>query len=148
MKLNASLAAGLLLLVLLGCGNARAMSFYNFTKMNDDDDASFVAMLVEGTAKLLRANGHADEASQLIAFFKDSSKEGGLNQLVMNAKMMNALNQRNAINPNNRVPVYEVEDAMERTLHDKGIVVPASSLRTITRDFKPSGPPRAQMPTH
>jgi len=110
--------------------------------MNDDDDATYVTAMVEGVAKILRANGEPDQARKVIALFKDSSKQGGVNQLAMNMKAMNALNNRNAINPNNRAHVYEVEDAMERTLKDNGITVPASALLAINRDFRPVGPPR------
>ena len=143
MKSKICLAAGLLLLSALGSGCARAMSFHDFIRMNDDDDATYVTALVEGAAKRLRTNGQPDQARKLVALFKDSSKQGGVNQLAMNMKALNALNNRNAINPNNRAHVYEVEDAMELTLKDNGILVPASYLLTINQNFQPAGPPRA-----
>jgi hypothetical protein len=143
MKSKICLAVGLLLLIALGSGCARAMSFHDFIRMNDDDDATYVTALVEGTAKMLRANGQPDQASKLIAFFKDSSKQGGVNQLAMNMKAMNGLNNRNAINPNNRAHVYEVEDAMALTLKDNGIIVPVSTLFAINQNFRPAGPPRS-----
>jgi len=143
MKSKIRLVAVLLLLGALGSGCARAISFHDFIRMNDDDDASYVTAMVEGAAKMLRANGHPDQAAKLVAFFKDSSKQGGVNQLAMNMKAMNALNNRNAINPNNRAPVYEVEDAMELTLKDNGIIVPASYLLALNQNFQPVGPPRS-----
>jgi len=146
MKSKTCLAAGLLFLIALGSGCARAMSFHDFIRMNDDDDATYVTAMVEGTAKMLRANGQPDQASKVIAFFKDSSKQGGVNQLAMNMKMMNGLNDRNAINPNNRAHVYEVEDAMERTLKDIGIIVPTNALLAINQNFQPVGPPRSAPP--
>ena len=143
MKSKIRLAVGLLLLIALGSGCARAMSFHDFIRMNDDDDATYVTAMVEGTAKMLRANGQPDQARKLIAFFKDSGKQGGVNQLAMNMRAMNGLNNRNAINPNNRAHVYEVEDAMELTLKDNGIIVPVSYLLAINQTFRPVGPPRS-----
>lgn len=142
MKSKICLAVGLLLLSALGSGCARAISFHDFIRMNDDDDATYVTAMVEGAAKMLRANGQPDQARKVVAFFKDSSKQGGVNQLAMNMKAMDGLNNRNAINPNNRAHVYEVEDAMELTLKDNGIIVPATYLLAINKDFHPVGPPR------
>jgi hypothetical protein len=102
-----------------------------------------VALLVEGSAKMLKANGQPDQARKAIALFHDSSKNGGVAQLASNLKTINALNKRNAINPNNRAPVYQIEDAMELTLKDAGIIVPTSYLLSINQNFRPSGPPRA-----
>jgi hypothetical protein len=138
------LAAGLFLLSALGSGCARALSFHDFIRMNDDDDATYVTAMVEGAAKMLRANGQPDQARKLVAFFKDSGKQGGVNQLAMNMKMMNGLNNRNAINPNNRAHVYEVEDAMELTLKDNGFLVPACYLLAVNQNFRPIGPPRQE----
>jgi hypothetical protein len=146
MKSKVCLAASVLLLSVLGSGCARALSFHDFIRMNDDDDATYVTAMVEGVAKMLRAKGQPDQARKLIAFFKDSSKQGGVNQLAMNMKAMNGLNNRNAINPNNRAHVYEVEDAMARTLKDNGIIVPAGYLLAINQNFQPVGPPRPVTP--
>jgi hypothetical protein len=146
MKPKICVAVGLSLLITLGSGCAEALSFHDFIRMNDDDDATYVTAMVEGTVKMLRANGQPDQARKLLAFFKDSSKQGGVNQLAMNMKAMNALNNRNAINPNNRAHVYEVEDAMALTLKDNGIIVPVSYLLAINQDFQPAGPPRPVTP--
>ena len=110
--------------------------------MNNDDEATYVSLLVEASAKMLKANGQPDQARRAISLFKDSGKNGGVPQLASNLKMVNALNKRNAINPNNRAPAYQVEDAMELTLKDAGIIVPTSYLFKISKDFRPSGPPR------
>jgi hypothetical protein len=146
MKSKMYLAVGLLLLMALGSGCAHAISFHDFIRMNDDDDATYVTALVEGTAKMLRANGQPDQARKLIAFFKDSSKQGGVNQLAMNMKMLDGLNNRNAINPNNRAHVYEVEDAMALTLKNKEIIVPVGYLLAINQNFQPAGLPRPAPP--
>ena len=142
MNSKVRLAVVVMLMSALGSGGAQAMSFHDFTRMNDDDDATYVTAMVEGAAKMLRAKGQPDQASKVVALFKDPSKQGGVNQLAMNMKELNALNNRNAINPNNRAHVYEVEDAMELTLKDNGVIVPASYLLTINQDFRPVGPPR------
>ena len=146
MKSTVCLVAVLLLVSALGSGCSRAMSFDDFHRMNDDDDATYVTNLVEGAAKMLRANGQPDQALKVVALFKDSSKQGGVNQLAMHIKDMYALNNLHAINPNNRAHIYEVEDAMARTLKDNGIIVPVSYLLTINENFQTSGPPRPPPP--
>jgi len=146
MKPTVSLLALLLLGSALGSASAQAMSFDDFRRMNDDDDATYVTNLVEGAAKMLRANGQPDQARQVIALFKDSGKQGGVNQLAMNSKEMYLLNTRNATNPNSRAHIFEVEDAMARTLKQNGFIVPVSYLLTLNLDFHPSGPPRQQTP--
>jgi len=93
---------------------------------------------------MFKTHGQPDEAHKIISFFKDSSKDGGVQQFASHLKTAEALNNRNAINPNNRAPVYQVEDAMELTLKDNGILVPASTLLTIGKDFRPAGPPRSR----
>ena len=122
---------------------ARAMSIHDFGRMNNDDEATYVTLLVEESAEMLKAHGQPEQASKAIAFFKVTGKFGGTQQFASNLRTVDALNKRNAINPNNRAPVYQVEDAMELTLKDEGIIVPASYLLTASKDFRPSGPPRA-----
>jgi hypothetical protein len=116
------------------------MTIHDFGRMNRDDEATYIALLVEGSAKMLRAQGQPDQARKTIAFFKDSSKDGGVQQFASHLQTVDALNKRNAINPNNRAPVYQIEDAMELTLKDKGIIVPVSYLLTINQNFKQSMP--------
>jgi hypothetical protein len=127
-------------------GAASAMPIQDFAKMNDDDDATYVTALVEGSAKWLKTQGHPEQAQKAIDFFRDSSKSGGLNQLVVTMKLMNGQNNRNAINPNNRAHVLDVEDAMRSTLSDKGINVPLKVLQAINKNFSPSGLPRPRVP--
>ena len=125
----------------LGVG-AKAMAPEDFARMNNDDEATFVTMLVEGSAQVLKAHGQPDQAAKAVALFRDPGKDGGVSQFAANLKMVNAVNKRNAINPNNRAPVLQVEDAMELTLKGAGIIVPTSALLAISRDFRPIGPPR------
>jgi hypothetical protein len=120
-------------------GTAPAMSIHDFAKMTIDDQATYVTALVEGSAKMLRAQGQPAQADKTVAFFKDSSKNGGVTQLASQLKQLNGLNKRNAINPNNKARPYVVEDAMEAALKDEGIIVPRSYLLTINKDFTPTG---------
>lgn len=142
MNLKPKLAVALIPFVLCLTGSAKAMSFEDFARLNDDDEAGYVAFLVESSAKILKTNGQAEQADKAISLFHDSSNSGGVHQLASNLKMLNALNKRNAINPNNRAPVYQVEDAMAATLKDAGILVPTSYLLTAGKNFRPTGLPR------
>ncbi|MEI9997878.1 MAG: hypothetical protein WDO13_01240 [Verrucomicrobiota bacterium] len=83
--------------------------------MNADDESSYVAALVTGSADKLKAEGRPDEAARAVALFHDPGPNGGVAQLAATLKELNSLNNRNATNPNNRKPVYEVEDALART---------------------------------
>jgi hypothetical protein len=140
MKLTTRLVT--VVLALVCANNARAMAILDFARMNLDDQATYVSSLVEGSAKMLRAQGHPDQAQKAIDLFKNSTRQGGVNQLAMNLKTMAQTNNLHATNPNNRIPDFEVEDAMQLTLRDNGIIVPASYLKAITRDFHPMFPPR------
>ena len=136
MKLKALFAA--LSFGLLGAYPALALPIHDFAKMKMDDQATYVTSLVEGAASMLKTHSQPDQAQKALTLFKDSGKTGGLNQFVLNLKMMEGMNNRNATNPNNRAHVYEVEDAMELTLKHNGIIVPASYLLTINQNFIPS----------
>ena len=133
------------LVLLLSPRPAPAMTFLDFAKMNDDDEATYVAELIEGTVQYLRAHGQPDQATKTLALFKSTGPNSGVHQLADEVKRLNALNSKNATNPNNRVPVYDVEDAMATTLKDNDIVVSVQDLRAINKNFKPAGPSRHQM---
>ncbi len=123
--------------------DADAMSIHDFGRMNDDDEATFVALLVEGAAHLFKVQGQPDQARQVIAFFKTTGKDGGTYRLADQLKQAYALNVKNATNPNNRAPDRQVEDAMAATLRAQGLPVPAKYLLTVGSGFRPIGPPRA-----
>jgi hypothetical protein len=120
-------------------GSAPAMTIDNFARLTLDDEASYVAMMVARSAKMLRTQGKADQADKAVALFKDSSKSGGVNQFAMNLKAAHNRNNLKATNPNNRTPDLQVEDAMAATLKDNGIGVPVSFLLSLQREFQPSG---------
>jgi hypothetical protein len=122
------------------------MPILDFAKMNLDDESTYITMLVTGSAKLLRAHGQPNQAQKAIDLFKDSTKKGGVNQLAINLKSLEAENDQNAVNPRNRVRVFEVEDAMRATLVDNGINVSTRDLLAINQNFIPAGPPRSRAP--
>jgi len=140
MNLKVTLAA--LLLALCLAPGARAMSLHDFGKMNDDDDAGYVALLVEKSAEYLKAQGHPDQAQQLIAFFKTPGRDGGTFRLADQLKQAYQFNTLHATNPNNRVPERQVEDALSITLSAQGFTVPAKYLLTAGKSFRADGPPR------
>ncbi len=125
-------------------GPGRAMSMLDFAKMNNDDEAGYLAVLIGAAAQTLKASGHPDQADKVLAMFHDSSSSGGLHQFAAHMKMLGSLNARNATNPNNRAHEYLVEDAMELTLKDAGFLVSAKSLLKAGEDFQPVGPQRGQ----
>jgi hypothetical protein len=145
MKRKLLLTLGVVWVGLWVPGPSPGMAIQDFAKMNDSDDATYVTAMVMGVAKWLRSQGHPDQAQKTIDLFKDATKRGGLNQLVVTMKLMNGQNNFNSINPNNRAHPLEVEDAMVRTLGDNGITVPLSYLKTVNKDFQPAGPPRPKV---
>jgi len=127
--------------------NAGAMTIHDFGKMNNDDEATFVTALVEGSAKMFKDAGQPDQAQKVIAFFKVTGKPGGVFKLAGQIKQAYAVNVKNGTNPNNRTPDLLVEDAMAATLKAEGFLVPASYLRSVGKDFHPFGPPRIVTPS-
>jgi len=146
MSLKIKSAVALISIASFLTGGAKAMTIDEFGRLNNDDEAGYVAFLVEASAQMLKSHGQTDQANKIIPFFKEPGKDGGVHQLASNLKMINSLNKRNAINPNNRAPVYLVEDAMADTLKEIGITIPVTYLLASGKDFRPSGPPRQHAP--
>lgn len=145
MKLKSWCALALISLAPCFTTGARAMSIHDFGKMNDDDEATFVAFLVENAAHMFKVQGQPDLARKVIEFFKTPGKDGGTYQFADQLKQAYAVNVKNATNPNNRAPDRLVEDAMAATLRAHDLPVPAGYLITIGKDFHPVGPPRANV---
>lgn len=146
MKYPLYVLLGALLVGLFAAGSARAMTIEDFAKLNDDDEATYVTEMVSGTSDYLKKQGQADQAAKVIALFKDSSPNGGVIQFAQNLKMLFSLNRRNATNPNNRAPVYGVEDAMARTLNGAGVTVTPKFLQAFNENFQSTGPRHAKPP--
>lgn len=142
MHFKAKLAIALISFAPFLTVGAQAMTVEDFGRMNNDDEATYVTLLIEASAQMLKTHGQPDQASKVIAYFKEPGKFGGVQQLAEHIKTIDALNKRHAINPNNRAPVYQIEDAMESTLKDQGFLVPAKYLLDSTKDFRPVGLPR------
>ena len=126
---------------------ANAMSIHDFGRMNDDDEATFVTLLVEGSAQYFKAQGQPDQASKVIAFFKTTGPDGGTYQFADQLKQAFAFNSRIETNPNNRVPERLVEDAMASTLKAQDLPVPTKYLLTVSQGFHAYGPPRSVAPS-
>jgi hypothetical protein len=139
------LIVGLMLFAPFLTVGAKAMSIDVFGYLNNDDEATFVTLLVQGAADMLKAKGQADQAARVIALFNDSGPHGGVAQLALNLKMMHAVNVRSGITARSGAPVYQVEDAMAKTLMDAGITVSSKYLLSIGADFAPLGPPRSHI---
>ncbi len=145
MHLKARFAAAVMGLIFLGTGHAPAMDFLFFARMALDDQSDYVASLVVGSAKMLRTTGHADEAQKAIALFKDPSDRGGVHQLALNMRAMQAKNTLMQSAGNGRQASYDVEAAMQLTLRNNGVDVPLKYLETVNRKFTPSLPMRTHV---
>ncbi len=143
MHLKARFAAMVLAASFLGAGQAPAMDILFFARMALDDQADYVSSLVEGSAKMLRATGHPDQAQKAIALFKDPTEHGGVQQLAMNIKELQEKNTLNATLAKSRAPVYDVEWALQMTLRNNGIEVPLKFLETLNKNFFPQLPLRS-----
>jgi hypothetical protein len=142
MRLRIKLVLAGILVASLVSVNARAMTLENFGRMDDDDEATYVTLLVEASTQMLKAEGRPDQAAKALAFFKEPGRDGGVQQFAAHLEAINGQNMRNQTNPNNRVPDLQVEDAMQKTLQAQGITVPAKYLLAAGKDFHPEGPPR------
>ena len=142
MRLRIKLGIAVILAGAIFSVNASAMTLENFGRMNDDDEASYVALLIEASTQMLKAEGKPEQASRALAFFKEPGKDGGVQKFAAHLEAINGQNMRNQTNPNNRRPDLQVEDAMQKTLQEQGITVPAKYLLDAGKDFHPEGPPR------
>src|ERR1035437_4082582 len=135
------LAGTVLSAALLFTGEANAMQIPQYDKMAQSDKEDYRVLLVEGAASALDGHGKHEQSQKLIALFLDKSDNGGSTQLAKNLQATRIINARNAKDPNNEQPPYEVEHALFLTLKDNGINIPVSVLLAIGKDFKPSSPP-------
>jgi hypothetical protein len=139
---KAKLVAALISILPFLTLGAPAMTLEDFGRMNNDDEAGYLAFLVEASAHMLKVQGQPDQAAKTIAFFKETGPDGGTQKLAACMQSYFAVNHQNAINPNNRRPILQVEDALESTLKGRDILVPAKYLLERGKEFHPIGPPR------
>ena len=142
MSLTAKCVVVLIAVILFLTTNARALTLEKFERMNNDDESTYVAILIEAAAQKYKSADQPDQAAKVMAYFKTPGRFGGVQQFAAHMVAINATNNRNATNPNNRQPVLLVEDAMALTLKDEGFDVPVKYLLDSAKDFRPSGPPR------
>jgi hypothetical protein len=135
------LASTVLSAALLFTGAANAMQIPQYDKMAQSNKKKYSLLLVEGAADALDGHGKHEQSQKLIALFLDKGDNGGFTQLEKNLQATRIINARNAKDPNNKQPPYEVEHALFITLKDNGIIVPVSVLLALGKDFKPSSPP-------
>lgn len=141
-RMSEYFTGGLLLaLLVFRMATANAMQIPQYDTMGAKDEGRYVALLLKGAHQGLEAHGQTKQDKQLLALFTDNSPQGGAAQFEQNLQVARLLNSKNAADPNNKQPPYEVENAMAVTLKDNGITVPASFLLTIKNDFKPASSP-------
>ena len=121
---------------------AGALTLEKFERMNNDDESTYVAILIEAAAQKYKEAGQPDQAAKIMAYFKTPGRQGGVQQFAAHMQAINATNNRNATNPNNRHPVLLVEDAMSQTLKEQGFDVPTKYLLASGKNFTPVGPAR------
>jgi hypothetical protein len=142
MSLTAQWVAVLIAVALVLPGSARAMTIEKFGRMNNDDESTYVAILIEAAVNKYKAAGQPDQGAKIMAYFKTPGRFGGVQQFAAKLESINGSNARYANNPNNRQPILLVEDAMSQTLKDAGYDVPTPYLVASGKDFRPVGPPR------
>jgi hypothetical protein len=101
------------------------------------DESHYMTLLVKGSVEGLEAHGSKQDADKLYNLFNSGE---GIKQFIKNLEALNALDNRNAADPNNKQPPYKVEQAFALTLKQNGITVPLKFLLAINKDFKPSTP--------
>lgn len=127
----------LLIVLMLPFAFAKAMPIPQYDKMSAEDDANYMTSLLKGAVEGLESHGNKQDSDKLYALF---SKGDGIKQFTKNLDVLRDLTNKNAANPNNKQPPYEVEQAFALTLKQNGIIVPLKFLLTINKDFKPSHP--------
>jgi hypothetical protein len=135
---------GLLAALLFSNFSAAAMQVPQFDKLSQHDRVTYTTMLVLGAKHAIEQHGDQAKVQKLVTLFEDGSTNGGMAQLYKNLAGLRALNDKNAADPNNKQPAYEVEHAFFVTLKDNGVQVPLNIILTLNKDFKPSDPLRTQ----
>ena len=138
---SALLALGILLIGLVA--PALGTTFEEFGRLNNDDEAGFIAFELQTAADYLKTQGHPEQADKAIAYFHEPGPHGGVAQLAGNMKSMYATNRKNdSLARGFDTPPSTVEDAIARTLRGTGITVPVKMLLKAGDSFRPDGPPR------
>ncbi len=131
---------------------AQAMEIRLYDKMSIDDQAEYVADLIDGAEKALTDQGRPDLSAQISTLFttniggdKFSIGSVEFNRNLAAARVADA--ERAAQDPT--AHRLEVEDAMLVTLKRNHIPMTPEfikAFRAITKDFQPQSPPAAPTP--
>jgi hypothetical protein len=142
MSFTAKSVALLIALALFLPAGARALTLEKFERMDNDDESTFVAILIEAGVQKYKSAGQPDQAAKMMAFFKTPGRQGGVQKFAAELVSLNGINAKNKDNPNNRATIYQVEDAMALTMKDAGFDIPVSFLLASGKDVHALGPPR------
>ena len=139
-----TLSAALLSASVLLPGATHAMEIRQFDKMVEQDRNEYVADLVQGAEKVLRAAGKADQAAKVSKLFttylgNDQTSVGVVEFMSNLARARLADAQNVAKDPN--AQRIEVEDALGVTLQKNHIDLP-DSFYTVMSNFRPKHPPQ------
>jgi hypothetical protein len=132
--------AAMVLLVsaaLLFANAAQAMEIRQFDKMAQDDQAEFVAGLIQGAEKVLTDAGKPDLAAQVKHLF--TTKDPDLGEIIGMVEFEGKLGIMREFDAQS-----DVEGVMSATLAENHIELPAS-FDTVMRNFKPKHPPKVNI---
>jgi hypothetical protein len=136
----------LALVVTLFPSVAQAMEIWKFDKMADEDQASYVGLLVEGAERVLQDEGRTEDGAKVHQLFSTTLPGDpltvGMTQFEINLARVRLIDAKN-VAKNQDAQRLEVEHAMILTLKNNGILLPKSFMN-VTKDFKPKHPPQNQ----
>ena len=138
------LAATLLSASLLVASAARAMEIRQFDKMANDDQAEYVADLIQGAQKVLNDSGHSDQAEQLHKLFSEIDPGGDVSLGMADFSVTLAearTSDKNRIAKNPVARRLEVEDVIYLMMKNKGIILPPAFF-TVASNFHPKFLPK------
>jgi hypothetical protein len=128
----------------------QAKQIQQYDKMADQDQAEYIAELVQGAEDVLTDAGRADQAAQVKKLFTtylgNDRISVGLVEFNKNLVRARVADEQNVEKDPNATRL-EVEDAMYVTLQKNGIELP-DSFFTVLSTFQPKLPPKnADTPT-
>ena len=140
-----ALAVGLLLFGAVAVsGPAQAMEIQKFDKLADDDQAEYVADLIQGSENLLNNVGQHDQAEKLRHLFVDVAPGDkvslGMAELHVNLAGVRAAEVSRQAR-DTKLRHLDVEDAFKATAEDHGISLPVTILN-VNSKFRPKLPSR------
>jgi hypothetical protein len=137
-------ATSLLFAAMAFTSAAQAMEIIQFDKMADQDQATYVGLLVEGAQKVLIDERKNEPAAQVLKLFRDippgDTISLGMEEFETNLAQARLIDAEMHSKNNNAVRL-EAEHAMIMTLQKNGIVLPKSFM-TVGNNFKSKFPPQ------